>query len=191
MAKNYKWTAWEESFLKKNFDKMSGFQIATKLHRTKSSVYSKAYAMGLKKTKAIYNAKPNKTSFKKGNIPHNKGKKGKPNKTSFKKGNVPHNTRNVGDIWILKRFGEKYKWIKTEKGRMLYHRYLWQLNFGAVPKNHVIVFKDGDSMNCDIDNLLCLSRKEHLKRNRDIEKAVRTRKRNQYGSFIKSVLSGI
>lgn len=193
MSKKNKWTKYEIDYLKENYNKLSAASIAKKLHRPISSVFSKAHALGLKKDKAIFdNPKPNQTSFKKGNKTWNKGTKGLTgaNRTSFKKGNVPHNTKQIGEIWIRERIGEKYKWIKTENGAMLLHRHLWEREHGKIPKNHVVIFKDGDSMNCTIENIECISRSEHLKRNSNPAKQSRTMKRKKYNSFFEAVLSG-
>lgn len=34
-----------------------------------------------------------------------------------------------------------------------------------IPKGHNIIFKDGDTLNCNIDNLECISDKELMQRN--------------------------
>lgn len=82
-------------------------------------------------------------------------------KTRFKKGQISLNKVPIGTIVVRKNKNRKpYKFIKVRDGMiptinnfMLYHRYVWQQHYGEIPKGTYIVFKDGDSMNCDIDNL--------------------------------------
>ena len=122
--------------------------------------------------------------FKNGQTPSNKGKKqsqymtpeaiARTAKTRFKKGQTPHNCYNeVGKIVTraatppLGAGGNKpYKYICIALAKWeLYHRYLWQKAHGAIPQGHCIWFIDGDSLNCTIENLECITRKENRFRN--------------------------
>jgi len=62
---------------------------------------------------------------------------------------------DIGDVFVQKG----YKYIKTGKGhkQMLYSRYIWELNYGPVPENYSVIYLNGDSMDCDIDNLMAIS----------------------------------
>jgi hypothetical protein len=106
--------------------------------------------------------------FGKGHVSWNKGIKGYmgPNVTSFLKGHVPPNRRQVGDERICSKDG--YILIKVEepdpnfpgrktrwKGK---HIVVWEKVHGPVPKDHIVIFLDGDKTNCDIDNLMMISR---------------------------------
>lgn len=87
----------------------------------------------------------------------------------FKIGHLPKNALKEGTITIRKdKRGIGYKYIK-EKGvnpmRML-HVIVWEKQNGKVPKNHIVIFKDGDTMNCEIENLACITKAENLVRNR-------------------------
>ena len=103
------------------------------------------------------------TQLKKGHIPANKGLKGvggwKP--TQFKKGNIPLNYRPIGSERINV---EDYIEIKVADPRAwtYKHIFVWEQYNGPVPKEHVIIFGDGDRRNFDIDNLLLVSRKQLL-----------------------------
>lgn len=44
-------------------------------------------------------------------------------------------------------------------------RKIWEEHHGPIPDNHVIIHKDGDKHNDDIENLDCISRADNLKRN--------------------------
>lgn len=104
--------------------------------------------------------------FKKGLIPHNKGKKMKPEiyekckETMFKKGNLPHNYRPVGservtvDGYVEVKIANPKKWVL--KQRLLYEQY----HNVKLTKSDVIIFLDGNHLNFSIDNLARLTRAE-------------------------------
>lgn len=135
--------------------------------------------------------------IKKGNIPVNKGKKWedyltpdqqeKSRRTTFKKGDIPHNAYNeIGKVVIrAKKDGsEKYKFICIKLGEwVLYHQHIWVQQFGEVPDKHVIRFKDGDPMNCNIENLECVTMAENLRLNslQDTAIASRLASKGRYG----------
>lgn len=105
--------------------------------------------------------------YNKGHTPINKGQimtqdlREKVKQTWFKKGQLPHNTKHDGAISIRKR----YYWIRTslKKWKQL-HRYLWEEANGPIPKGMIITFKDGNSLNCTLENLEMISRQENLRR---------------------------
>lgn len=105
--------------------------------------------------------------FSKGNIPHNKGKKMPPEvyekakATMFKKGNIPPNYRPVGSERTTK---DGYREIKVADPNKweLKHRYIYEQHFGKISKGDRVIFLDNDKTNFDINNLKCISRKEHL-----------------------------
>ena len=108
--------------------------------------------------------------LKKGHKTWNKGVTGymSSNATSFKSGNIPHNTKPIGTERICAKDGFIY--IKTESGFVLKHRWLWiQLGF-EIPKGMVLCFKDGDKLNCKIDNLILMTRSELLRYNQSFRK---------------------
>ena len=105
--------------------------------------------------------------FRKGNIPHNKGKKMPPEvyekakATMFKKGNIPSNYRPVGSE---RTTVDGYREIKVADPNKweLKHRYIYEQHYGKIPKEDIVIFLDNDKTNFDINNLKCISRKEHL-----------------------------
>lgn len=112
--------------------------------------------------------------FKPGRIPANKGKKiteyvspekvEKIKKTSFKKGNKPHNTLYDGCISCR----DGYLYIRISEGKWeLLQRHIWVKNYGEIPPGYNVVFKDGNRKNCAIENLECISNSELAERNRD------------------------
>lgn len=106
--------------------------------------------------------------FKKGHIPNNKGTKGlsKANKTSFRKGHIPINHRPVGSERV-NIYGYIEIKVKEPATWRYKHIVVWEkANNRKVPKGHVILFLDKNKLNCDIENLLLINRKELLLLNR-------------------------
>lgn len=101
--------------------------------------------------------------FEKGNVSWNKGTKGltHANKTSFKKGNRPHNYRPVGseritvDGFVEIKIADPNKW--DLKSRVIY-----QEKYGKIPKGYKIIYLDGNRLNLDINNLRAVSYEEEL-----------------------------
>lgn len=102
--------------------------------------------------------------FQKGQEPPNKGKKGicaaGCEKSWFKKGHIPANYRSVGservnvDGYIEVKVADPNKW-------KLKHRVVWESVNGKIPKGYIIIFRDNDKTNTDIDNLLLIKRGTH------------------------------
>ena len=94
--------------------------------------------------------------------------------TMFKKGNRPPTAVPVGTITVAKvankRGGEElyYKKKVAEPNRWkLLHRLVWEEHNGPIPRNHVVTFLDGNWRNCDISNLMCISRGANCRANQD------------------------
>jgi hypothetical protein len=113
------------------------------------------------------------TQFQKGHAPANKGQKmsnelyQKVAHTMFKKGSKPVNTQPIGTIHQRKDTGGKmYQYIKlADSNWQLLNRYTWEQHNGPIPKGMVVVYKDGNYLNNDIDNLLMITKKENMARN--------------------------
>lgn len=83
--------------------------------------------------------------------------------TQFKKGSRPKNEMPIGTITrttegylIRKKQMEGSQWERWE----FLHRAVWEEHNGSVPEGMVITFKDGNKENCDISNLILVSRGE-------------------------------
>jgi hypothetical protein len=127
----------------------------------------------LKKSQEILNA----SRFKKGHMPDNKGKSYPLiNNGQFKPGHIPINTwKPVGTISLRSNYkrNQRYYYIKTaepNKWKAL-HRLLWEQKYGKIPKGMIIIFKDKNPLNCEIENLEMISRVENVRRNYNREKA--------------------
>ena len=91
--------------------------------------------------------------FEKGHIPCSKGCK----KWWF----IPQNWRPVGAERInLDGYIEiKIEAPKTSRQWKPKHRVIWEQENGKIPQGYVVMFKDGDKLNTDIDTLMLVSRK--------------------------------
>jgi|GEM_PF-798588 len=108
--------------------------------------------------------------YKKGHEPFNKGKRmrdyvsvdamSRMEKTMFKPGCPPVNHRQIGSVRIN---SEGYEYIKVAEPNVWIasHWFIWERANGPVPKNHVVVFADGDKQNITLDNLILVSRAQH------------------------------
>lgn len=88
--------------------------------------------------------------FKKGLIPWHAGKKGA----------IKSRLKPDGATRIDK---SGYVLIKADGGNRNFrpkNRVIWEQHNGAIPKGHVIVFADQDNNNFDIDNLICVPRRD-------------------------------
>lgn len=121
--------------------------------------------------------------FEKGQVSWNKGKKGwkaggRSAETRFKKGQVPSNHKPVGSERISK---DGYIEVKTAEPNVwnLKHRLVWIEHHGSEPE--MLRFRDGNPLNCDISNLVEVSRSDHAIMNKlhirelpeEVEPAVR------------------
>lgn len=113
------------------------------------------YRNGLKNRMQGYN-----TRFSKGHIPSNKGKKGEfygGEETWFKKGHLPASYKPIGSE--ATRDGITYIKVDDPNVWMPKHRYILEQQYGEIPEDKVIRFKDGDKTNVTIDNLFITSRR--------------------------------
>ena len=61
---------------------------------------------------------------------------------------------------------EKVKHTFFKKGHLPHkHRYLWEQAHGTIPKGYNIIFKNGNTLNCCLENLVCVSNEELMQKN--------------------------
>ena len=114
--------------------------------------------------------------YQKGHPPGTKGKtieeicKNDPEKlarvraTQFKKGDRPVNEMPVGTI-VVNSYGYKLRkkqmegtiWERWE----FLHRAVWEEHNGPIPEGMMITFKDSNKLNCDISNLMMITKGEN------------------------------
>lgn len=191
-----RWTQWEIGYLKKHYPTRTSADIATWVHHPVASVIQKAFALGLRKDKAFMRERRSVGMFRKGTRPFNKGVSSKEwmsddgmqnsARTQFKPGRANPNSptlRPVGYECHRNEGGRTYIWIKPEGRRMMpKHRWLWEQAYGEIPKGHCVQFKDGNTLNCVLENLYLISRKKQVRKNFDdmpAERKADVRKRIQ------------
>lgn len=169
------WTGERSEKLRSLYPFTRNRDIAKMLGVSESAVNARAFKMGLRKDPECKKAWCSVTAFKSGNVPLTKGKKLKDiykpesiekiKATQFKKGRAPHNTLPLGSERITP---DGYLEIKTSmKGKSNAERWtakqrlVWEQHHGPIPAGCIIVFKDGNNRNFNIDNLEMRTRREH------------------------------
>lgn len=161
MGYGIKWSDEEKEYLKKITPGHHYVEIANMMNKEfdrEFTVNQIKGAIGRYKLNTGFNGR-----FKKGNVPHNKGKKGLYykgcEKTWFKKGQAPINHKPVGseridlDGYTLIKVAEPNKW-------QLKHRVIYEKAYGLIPPNMAVIFLDKNKRNFNINNLALVSREE-------------------------------
>lgn len=178
------WTKEEIEKLKELFPHESTALVAEKLNCSYTRVANKAFGLKLKKSKE-YRQKQIAESgelmrklgvnsrFQNGMTPPNKGKKmpaeiyQRCQATMFKKGNQPHNTKH--DLAISKRWDKTkkpYLFIRIALAKWIpLQRYVWEQYRGPLQPKTKVRFIDGNTLNCNIENLEVVSNADHLRKN--------------------------
>ena len=172
------WTPEDDAILRDRYADTDTHEIAALLGTTYSATSQRALALGIYKS-SEYKARVwgqldngRGTRFQNGNVPFNKGKKdyqfrsrdgrAKCALTQFKPGQVPHNARPVGFECV---HADGYVYVKVaEHQRMMpKHIHVWQQANGPVPSGMMVTFRDGNRLNCTIDNLQLMTRAEAVR----------------------------
>ncbi|UTC62567.1 HNH endonuclease [Treponema sp. OMZ 787] len=151
------------SFIKENVKGKSTSELTVLVNQTFSTAYTEAQIKTCKTNRSLSSGLTG--YFPKGHIPHNKGLKGicSPGceKGWFKKGNTPKNHRPVGSERI-DTDGYVYIKIKEPRTWVLKHVHTYEKHKGPIPQGMIVTFKDGNKQNCNIENLLLMSRSESM-----------------------------
>lgn len=159
-------------FLKTNYPLYTQKELIAKFNRRFNTTLTEQQIKSFIKNHNIRSGRTGR--FSKGHVPLNKGIKGThfSRDTEFKKGHMPHNMKPIGYERIDKRTDphkENYIWVSVAEknpytgapSRMRpKHIVVWEGRNGKVPKGMAIIFKDGDTTNCGIENLEMVSRAE-------------------------------
>lgn len=103
---------------------------------------------------------PNATSWKKGHVSYNKGKKGLKipgsEKGWFKKGDKPKNWTPVGTERVR---GDGYVWVKVAEPKKWRQkqRIVWEAAYGPIPRGHKIIYKDRNRQNVTLENMMLVT----------------------------------
>ena len=180
-----RWTPAEIAQFTAQYPHMKTRLIAVMLGTDEKRCYNLAKRLGLEKSPE-YLASPAACRlrrgdavgaafrFVKGQIPPNKGLRrpgwgpGRMKETQFRKGQKPHTWRPVGSVRLN---GEGYREIKvddTAKGPRAwvpFHRLNWIAAHGPIPKGMVLRFIDGNKLNTVAENLILITRRDHIRLN--------------------------
>ncbi|HAD79044.1 MAG TPA: hypothetical protein DCF99_06070 [Flavobacteriaceae bacterium] len=167
-------TTEEDEFIRENYLKIPVKTIATILSRSYCGVSGRLSEMNLIIPEEIIEQRKKDSFYKKGEKPWNTGKKlteeqrQKIEHTWFKKGNIPGNAKKDGEEVIRKDSkGREYWLIKVpEKTKLTEkHKWLWEKHNGKIPKGNNVVFINGNTLDCRIENLECITDAELMERN--------------------------
>lgn len=168
----------EDSFIIENYLTMPIKTMASKIGRSHEGIRGRLKNFNLEIPKDLIEQRKIESRYKKGREPENKGRKqseymspemiAKTARTRFKKGQTPHNALQDWQESIVKdKRGIPYIKIKVPGERILIykHVWLWREANGKIPKGSIIVFKDKNTMNFDLENLECITKAENMLRN--------------------------
>lgn len=189
-------------YIRTHYDEMSASEIAKERGMAKGTVVGIARRLGVKKTRAWIAERareralePNhggcRTRFRSGQKPHNTGRPmsewmspegiANSSKTRFVKGQRPMSWRPIGSERINV---DGYREVKVREGLRGWdakQRVVWREVNGPIPDGYSVRFKDGNKLNCDIDNLYLCSKADMLRDNSvnkypdDIKEVIRLR----------------
>ena len=188
LKKSRIWKQREINVLLNYYKTHSSYEIAEMLGngRTHRSVLHKLERLGISKLNAIRE--------RKGWIEKKHEAKPKPKPKRKCKSQSSPRQKPIGTIVIrMNKQNQKFKMIKFAEPNkwMMLNRNIWEKHNGKMPPKHIIRHKDGNKLNCDIDNLVLMSLAENLKLNWNHKKSAKTRKRISNGGFYESVLMGV
>ncbi len=173
------WTPEEDEILRREHGKLTVEQLYNLLpDRSRSAIKNRRNTLGLRLDDTVRAERSTIGQFKKGNIPFTKGKKQtdymsneaieKTKIGHFRKGWQPRNTKFDGAESLRIEVGtqRKYLYIRLQRNKWVEkHRLIWEQEHGKIAPGYNIVFKDGNTLNCTIENLECISDAEIMARN--------------------------
>lgn len=175
-----KWTADEKNKLRALYPDTGTAELAEMFGRTYAGVYGVASQLGLKKSpeymKKMLAIEADKlrilgarSRFKKGHVPAQAGKPVSEktrlalSKHWYPKGNIPHNVKHDGYERVNV---EGYIEVRVSIGKYAHkHRLVWEKAYGKVPDGYIVSFKDGNRLNCELENLHLITRRDIMARN--------------------------
>lgn len=163
------------AFIKENAKGIGNVELTERINSCFGTSFSVQQVRSLKYHHRISSGLDGR--FNKGHTPINKGWKmsksryEKCSRTMFTKGHKPIHTDPIGTEKLIH---DKYIYVKVKDDPNVKfkenwrpkHHVIWEQHHGEIPKNHRIIFADKNSMNFDVNNLLCLSMQELAMLNR-------------------------
>ncbi|MHC1696877.1 MAG: HNH endonuclease signature motif containing protein [Geobacteraceae bacterium] len=171
-GKSQIFTADQVQFIEKEFQNLSVADLTTELNRTFETDFKISQIKAFTKNHKILSGRTGQ--FGKGQVSWNKGRKGYmgANVTSFKKGSIPPNRKllwteriDSKDGFILIKVPEMDPSTGFPTRYKHKHVWVWEQANGPVPEGHAVVFVDSNKLNCEIENLMLLTRAELLSLN--------------------------
>jgi hypothetical protein len=189
LRKRRRFTPAEIDLIRRLYPEGDTNELARTLGRSVSSIYTVISRLGLKKSEAWraeelqrqggrLRKQGKATRFPKGHVPANKGKRrpgyavGRMAETQFKKG---HRTGRSAELYQpigterVTRDGYRQRKVNDDlpfQARWkLVQRIVWEEHHGPIPEGMVIAFRDGDKLNCAIENLDLITLAELMARN--------------------------
>lgn len=170
------WTMQETELLIEYYPHRSTKEVAFITGKSVPQCYAKAFALQLHKTPEYLATEASgrlqkgnqATQFYKGHQPWNKGLKGIQiggQETQFKKGSIPANHKEVGserideDGYTYIKIAEHTRWV-------LKHRHIYEQHHGKLEPHMIVIFRDKNISNFEIDNLEAITKMENMERNR-------------------------
>ena len=150
------WNDREVSFLLNNFRKMGNIEIADRLNRYKSRTRN-FNKKNIEKKIKLLRIKRSAEDLKR--IKDDHIKRGMHNRPRYKEDH--HKYRPEGSKWIRRHGRNKFWFIKKDGKIHFLHRYLYEKHIGPLKKGQCVSFKDGNTLNCDIENLYQCKRGKH------------------------------
>lgn len=189
--------------MREHYADKTALSVGMAIGKTESQVHNKAFHLKLKKSPGFLTMAGRELSmresakvgrFKSGHQTWNKGIKGSTGlhdasrASQFKIGQLPHNHHPIGyervdcEGYLHRKISDTGH---TKRDFKLVHHIIWQSVHGEIPSGCYIVFADGNKANFDIDNLVCLTKAENMKRNTihrfspELKEAIRLTKKLQ------------
>lgn len=182
------WSAAEDATLRALYPYRTAGYVAAALGRTPSAIYQRARTLELNKSAAFLSSEQSgrlqpddsrgsNTRFTQGQVPWNAGLKGwkaggRSAQTRFQKGQVsgraaqllqPIGSERITDDGIRQRKirddgPPQRRWKSV-------HSLIWEEAKGPIPAGHVVVFRDRNRNNLQLENLELITRAENCRRN--------------------------
>lgn len=169
-----RWTAAQDAVLIELYPDHTAAEVAERIGRAVTSVWSRAQALGLHKSESFLESpkagrldgiRGTETRFKKGSTPSNKGLRrpgfapGRMSETQFKKGE-PTNWHPIGSLRVI----SGYEWTKVSDERDVVwttnwrqtHILRWEQANGPILDGHRLKCLDGNTLNTDPSNWDCV-----------------------------------
>lgn len=179
------WTPEQDAVLRARFPHERTADVATALGLRYDQVNSRADRLHLRKTKAFLSSAASgrtdggvgkATRFKAGHTTWNKGKRyiagGRSAETRFRSGDRTGRAAEVyRPIGTERITDDGYRHRKISDTGPMHKRWRgvhllnWEAVNGPLPPGHAITFRDGRRSNCEIDNLILVTRAEMMARN--------------------------